>query len=180
MLELVINGGEMWDPVREEFVNTSTTTLKLEHSLVSISKWEAKYKRAFLSEKEGPKNDEEVIDYIRFMTLNEVPDPSIYNSMSRDTVEIVLKYMEDSQTATTFNEANSRRRGRRNIKRITAEIIYWEMITLGIPLECENWNFNRLMTLIRVCDEKETPTKKMSQNDILRQYASVNAKRRRH
>lgn len=180
MIEVVINGDEMWDPVREEFVNTSTTTLKLEHSLVSISKWEAKYKRAFLSKTEGPQNDEEVMDYIRFMTLNDVVEPSVYNGMTRDTVETILKYMEDTQTATTFNEANARKRGRRNIKRITSEIIYWEMITLGIPLECENWNFNRLMALIRVCDEKETPPKKMSQNDILRQYASVNAKRRHH
>lgn len=174
MLLLAINSSEFWDPIKEEFITIPDCTLKLEHSLVSVAYWEAKYKRAFLSERTGPKTIEEILDYIRFMSLNDDIDPSVYFDITEKQINKVEEYIQDPATATTFK--SSPRRSESNF--ITSEIIYWQMITLGIPIECEKWNLNRLLTLIRVCDEKGMPPKKMSQNDVLKQYAGLNAKRR--
>lgn len=174
MLPLTIKGDEFWDPTKEEFITIPDCTLKLEHSLLSVSKWESKYKRAFLSEKTGPKTIDENLDYVRFMSINEDINPNAYLGITEEQLQQIVEYIQDPATATTFSKNP---RGRRS-SFITSEIIYWEMVTLGIPFECEKWNLNRLLTLIRVCDEKGQPPKKMSQNDLLRQYAGVNAKRR--
>lgn len=174
MLSLTIKSEEFWDPIKEEFITIPDCTLKLEYSLLSVSEWESKYKRAFLSEKTGPKTIEEKLDYVRFMSINEDVNPNVYLGITEEQLRQIFEYIQDPATATTFSK---KPRGRRN-SFITSEIIYWEMVTFGIPFECEKWNLNRLLTLIRVCDEKGQPPKKMSQNDLLRQYAGVNAKRR--
>ena len=174
MLPLLIEEAEYYDEDRDEIITIPATTLKLEHSLISVSEWEAKYKRPFLSEKQGPSTPEETYDYIRFMTINKNVDPAVYKGITEDHVQKIVEYIQDPMTATTFKKT---RRGRTQ-SFITSEIIYWQMVTLGIPFECEKWNLNRLLTLIRVCDEKGQPPKKMSQNDLLRQYAGVNARRR--
>lgn len=174
MLSLKVNEQEFWDEDREEFVYVPELILELEHSLLSISKWETKYKRPFLSETKGPKTQEEIVDYVRFMTLNENVNPTIYNSLTEEQFNQIFEYIQDPATATTF-----KKKPRKAVSSyITSEIIYWEMSQFGIPFECEKWNLNRLLTLLRVCDEKGQPPKKMGQDALLRQYAGVNAKRR--
>lgn len=176
MLTITISGNELYDSTNNEFIYIPETTLKLEHSLVSVSKWECMYKRPFLSDKTGPKTSKEILDYIQCMSIEEV-DPLVIQSLTYDQQKRIIEYIDDKCTATTFKK---NRHGRSTNSYTTSEIIYWEMITLGIPIECENWNLNRLLTLIRVCDEKGQPPKKMSQDALLRQYAGVNAKRRKH
>lgn len=180
MYNLRIEEKEGFNSETNEFVIFPGGTLQLEHSLISISEWEAKWKRAFLSEKEGPQTYEEQLDYIRCMTLNRNVDPNIYVSISNADIKEVMEYVNDTMTATTFNERNGRkkRHAPRN-QRITNEVIYWQMSQWGIPFECEKWHLNRLLTLIRVCAEKGEPPQKMSEKALLQQYAGVNAKRRR-
>lgn len=179
MYRLVLPSSEYFDSVNNEFITVPGKTYKLEHSLISVSKWEAKYHRPFLSPTKGPNTRQEVLDYISCMSISEEIDPMILRSMSNAKVQEVMEYINNPMTATTFNEKNSNRRKAASNTFMTSEVIYWQMASFGIPYECEKWHLNRLLTLIRVCDEKGQPAKKMSQNDILRQYAGVNAKRRR-
>lgn len=175
MLTLHFDAEELFNSQTGEFVAGKEETLELEHSLISISKWEAKWKRPFLSK--GPANTEEVIDYVRCMTIGRAPDPLIYTRIRESHIKEIVKYIDDSMTATWFNDRKGRPRRRSNSV-MTSEVIYWQMITLGVPFECQKWHLNRLLTLIRVCDEKEQPPKKMGQNDILKQNYAANAKRR--
>lgn len=177
MYSLSVQEQEFYDSEKNEFVTIPGGTLELEHSLISVSKWESKYKRAFLSEKEGPKTYSEWIDYIRCMTINKHVNDSIYNSITNQQVNDVAAYIGDTMTATTFSERPGAR-GRRSSGKITNEVIYWQMSQYNIPFECEKWHLNRLLTLIRVCNEKGQPPQKMSQNDLLKQYSATNAKRR--
>lgn len=174
MLELVISPGEMWDEVNEVFVGFSDpVTLKLEHSLYSISKWESKYKKPFLSNKE--KERDEVIYYIKCMTLNEVDD-SVYNFLSQKDISKVTDYIQENMTATTFSEHTPKRP---NKEIITAEIIYYWMLSYGIWIECEKWNLDKLLALIRVFQIKNAPSKKMSKRDIMSRNTALNAARRK-
>lgn len=172
MLQITIPARELWDERSERFVNVKETKLTLEHSLVSISKWEAKWHKSFFSEE---KNQEMIIDYIRDMTLTQNVDPNIYNYLSDENLMDIRKYMEDSRTATKFfNEQKSSRR-----EVVTSELVYFWMVHWGIPFECQKWHINRLLTLIRICGIKNQPQKKMSQREVLGQYASINAARRK-
>lgn len=176
MYLLHINKSEYYDADKNEFFETPEKYLELEHSLISVSKWEAKWKRAFLSEKTGPKTREEVLDYIKCMTLTKNVDPTVYESITDQQIADVMKYAGDPMTATSFKNT---RKGRASNSFITNEVIYWQMCQNGIPFECQKWHLNRLMTLIRVCNEKGEPPKKMTNDAILRQYANTNAKRRK-
>ena len=40
-----------------------------------------------------------------------------------------------------------------------SELIYWYMSQLGIPFECDKWNLNRLLTLIRLAAAKQNNQK---------------------
>ena len=174
MLQITIPlSPEGWDEQREEFVTAEEVTLTMEHSLVSLSKWESKWCKPFLSNKE--KTGEEILDYIKCMTLTENVDPDVYNQLSQANIEQINAYINAPMTATTFSNDKSKG-GSREV--VTAELIYYWMIALQIPLECENWHLNRLMTLIRVCNIKNTPPKKMSKRDAIRRNASLNAARR--
>ena len=164
---------EGWDEVKEEFVEARTQTLCLEHSLVSLSKWESKWCKPFLSKQE--KTDEEVLDYIKFMTITPNVNPEVYDHLSFTNFEQINKYIDSSMTATTFSEDKSAKKSR---EIVTAELIYYWMIALQIPFECQYWHLNRLLTLIRVCNIKNTPPKKMSKRDIMRRNQSLNAARR--
>ena len=174
---MVVPAREWWDSIQNLFVSTNETQLIMEHSLISVSKWEAKHKRSYFSSKQMTM--EELLDYYRCMTINTV-DPMVYASMTRAMIKEIDDYIADPQTATTFNERGLKEgqsRGFRN--RITSEVIYAMMIELGIPLECEKWHLNRLMTLIRVCQTRQNGNgKKMSKNDILRQNHALNQARR--
>lgn len=178
MYLLKLSDSEYYDSNKNEFITVPGKTYKLEHSLISISKWEAKWHRAFLSEKDGPKERNEILDYIRCMAINEdIPD-KVLQTIPINMIEDIVKYINDPMTATTFS--NRRKRGRvKQNSFITSEVIYWQMAMFGIPYKCEQWHLNRLLTLIRVCDEKGQAPQKMSERDILRQYAGVNAARRK-
>ena len=174
MLQITVPGVEMYDEVNNLFIHTKERTLQLEHSLVSLSKWESKWGKPFLSKK-NDKTDEQVIDYIKCMTVTQNVDPEVYNRLTKENYEAINKYINSPMTATTFNKAVGG--GRRGNDVVTAEIIYWWMIALNIPMSCEKWHLNRLITLVRVCNEKNNPGKKMSSKAIASQYASLNAAR---
>ena len=170
MLQITIPGIEMWDEVSSCFVTYEPCTLELEHSLVSLSKWESKWCKPFLS---SDKTDEETLDYIKFMTMTEGVSPDVYTRLTQQNIEQVRDYIADPMTATTFKKEQ----GKRNNEVITAELIYYWMIALNIPFECRYWHLNQLITLIRVCSIKNAPAKKMSKNEIRRQNAALNAAR---
>lgn len=172
MLEIVIPGRELFDESRMEFVSTKPTKLQLEHSLVSISKWESKWHKPFLSH-EG-RTREESLDYIRCMTINRDVDPMVYYSIPDSSMRIINAYIDDTMTATTITE-NEKNKSRQIV---TSELIYYYMTALNIPFECQKWHLNRLLTLIRICSIKSQPPKKMSKNAIRKQNAELNAMRR--
>lgn len=174
MLTIKIPAMEQWDELTETFVSTKEQTLQLEHSLVSISKWEAKWCKPFLDNL-VEKTVEEEIDYIKCMTLTQNVKPEVYDHLSENNILQINEYINAPMTATTFNE---RLEKGRNKEIITSELIYYWMIKLNIPVEFQKWHINRLLTLIRVCEIKETPPKKMSQAEIMRRNAALNAARR--
>lgn len=171
MLTLKVRGKEMWDEKKEEFVYTGGGTLHLEHSLVAISKWEASHRRSFLSG--GQKTAEEMADYIKCMSVGDC-DESIFDSLTNENITEIFEYIESPMTATYLRED---RGGGSSSEKVTSELIYYWMITLGIPFECQYWHVNRLMTLIRVCAAKNR-SGKHSKRDMLRSNAALNAARR--
>ena len=174
MLRITIPATELWDESKEEFINIKEQTLQLEHSLVSLSKWESKWCKPFLSKQE--KTQEQIIDYVRCMTITQNVNPEIYKYLSSDNLKQINDYIDAPMTATWFSE-DKNKKGNNN--QITSEIIYYWMITFNIPFECQKWHLNKLMTLIRVCDIKNQPPKKRSQKEIMSRNAALNAARRK-
>ena len=174
MLQIIVPERELWDEKKEEFVYIKKQKLQLEHSLVSISKWESKWCKPYFSKEN--KTHEEIIDYIRCMTITQNVDPYVYYALSNDNMEQIQKYIKAPMTATIFSKEP---KGGSSREVVTAEIIYYWMISLGIPLECQKWHFNRLFTLIKVCNIKNQPPKKRSRRDIMSQHAALNAARRK-
>lgn len=172
MLTIEVPLGEGYDEEKEEFVVTSSFKLELEHSLVSLSKWESKFEKPFLSDKE--KTLEETLWYVKAMTLTpNVPD-DIYEKLTKENVESISDYINGKQTATWFREDNKKSF---NQEIITGEIIYYWMLTLNVDKACDNWHLNRLITLIRVTNEKNAPPKKVSRAEMARQRSELNRKR---
>lgn len=176
MLRITIPEREWWDEKTEEFINVKETNLQLEHSLISVSKWEAKWKKSFFNTRE-PRTYEQQIDYYRCMTINQNVDPLVYGSISEDLKKQIDDYINDQQTATYV--ASSHREGASRGYRgaITSEVIYSWMIENNIPPEYQKWHLSRLLTLIRVCQSRQTPPgkgAKMSAAD----RAKLNAARR--
>lgn len=172
MLEITIPSLELWDEEKQEFISVKGTTLKLEHSLVSLSKWESKWCKPFLSRDD--KTKEETLDYIKCMTLTQNVDPDVYRYISTENVNKVIEYINAPMTATTIRE--DKKGGNKEV--VTSELIYYWMVALTIPFECQKWHLNRLLTLIRVCNVKNQPPKKMSKREIMSRNASLNAARR--
>ena len=173
MLRLTIPPIELWDSVREEFVYTKAYTLQLEHSLVSISKWESKWCKPFIG-KEG-KTREETIDYIKCMTLTQNVDPMVYNYLRDEQFKQVKDYIDAPMTATWFREEKKARPSR---EQVTSELIYYWMVAYNIPFECQKWHLNRLLTLVRICNAKNQTPKKTPKKEMLRERAALNAARR--
>ena len=173
MLQITIPAVEQWDENKQEFVYTKEQKLQLEHSLVSLSKWESKWCKAFLTKQD--KSIEETLDYIRCMTLTQNVNPEIYNYLTNGNIDKVNRYIEAPMTATYFSEDKN---GKTSREQITAELIYYWMISLNIPFECQKWHLNRLLTLIKVCNIKNTPPKKRSKKEIMSRNAALNAARR--
>ena len=165
---------EFWDERNEMFINTPETSLTLEHSLISISKWETKYHKPFL-EKTNELTTEEVIDYIRFMTIGKPVDDYVYLAITKDNVTTISDYIADSCTATTFS---NEKRVPRNGEFVTSELIYYWMVAYNIPFECEKWHINRLLTLIKICNVKNEKPKKMGRREHLSKQAALNKARR--
>lgn len=175
MLRINIPAGEeQWDEVNEIFIYPKGQTLQLEHSLVSLSKWESKWCKPFLSKKE--KTFEENLDYVRCMTLTQNVDPEVYSYLTSSNIDVINQYIDAPMTATTFREEKT---GKPNREQVTAEIIYYWMIALNIPFECQKWHLNRLLTLIRVCDIKNSPPKKMGKREIFKRNSALNAARKK-
>ena len=172
MLKLKIPMGEFWDASREEFVYQNEKTIQLEHSLVSISKWEAQYHKPFLSKE--PKTAEEIQDYVRYMTITQNVDPDLYRHLTASHYKAINEYIDNPMTATWFRKERSRATS----EQVTSELIYYWMVTFNIPFECQKWHLNRLLTLIRICNIKQQPDKKMSKKEILANNAALNAARR--
>ena len=174
MLRITIPAREYFDESTEEFITIDEQTLQLEHSLVSLSKWESKWCKSFLSNKD--KSYEETIDYIKCMTLTQNVKPETYNYLTTENIKQINDYIEAPMTATSFREDKN---GKKNREIITSEVIYYWMIALNIPFECQKWHINRLLTLIRVCNIKNQPPKKMSKRETASTYAAMNAARRK-
>lgn len=174
MFTITIPASEMWDEKNERFVDTKEYTLHLEHSLVSLSKWESKWCKPFLFTKE--KTSEETLDYVRCMTLTSNVPPEVYYGLTSENIKAINEYIEAPMTATYFGQDRNSR-GNREI--ITSELIYYWMIALNIPFECQKWHLNRLLTLVRVCNIKNQPAKKMSKREIMSRNAALNAARRK-
>lgn len=173
MLRITVPAAEFFDEVREEFVYTKEVTLQLEHSLVSLSKWESRWNKAFLGKQE--KTDEEILDYVRCMTLTQNVDPEVYTRLSAQNYAAINAYIEAPMTATYFFE-DKQSKGNREV--VTSELIYYWMISYNIPVEFQKWHLNRLLTLIRVCNIKNSPPKKRSKRELMHRNAALNAARR--
>lgn len=172
MLSIVIPAMEVYDEEHHLFIDLPEVKLSLEHSLVSLSKWEAKWHKPYLH---GDKTDEEVLDYIRCMTITQNVNPEVFKRIPLKTIRQIIAYIEDPMTATTFREDPH---AKKNRQIITAEVVYAMMFNFNIPKECEKWHLNRLFALLRVCGEMQAPSKKMSKKDILRQNKAINEARR--
>ena len=174
MLHIIVPGQELFDEEKNEFIQTKEQTIALEHSLVSLAKWEAKWRKPFLSTNE--KTYEETIDYIRCMTLTQNVSPDIYYRLTIENLSTIDAYIEEPMTATWFSQ---NKKGKKSREKVTAELIYYWMITLNIPFECQKWHLNRLLTLIRVCSVKNEKPKKMKASEWANERAALNAARRK-
>lgn len=177
MLELTLPAIEQWDERKEEFVvHKKPLTLQFEHSLISLSKWESKYCKPFLGRSD--KTDAEILDYIKFMTLTQNVKDEVYERLmsTKGAIETIQKYIDAPMTATTFHSESNSKGGSETI---TAELIYYWMIAFQIPSEYRKWHLNQLLTLIRVCEIKNRPQKKMKPQDVNARNAALNAERLR-
>lgn len=170
-LEIAMTG-ESFDEEKNEFVAPEVVVLELEHSLGSLSKWESKWEVAFLGNEK--KTEEQTIDYIRTMNSRGEISPEVFEHFSAENFNAVQEYIAAKMTATTFPDKKSRPQ-----RTITAELIYYWMIALNIPFECQHWHLNKLLTLIQVCNAENAPKKKMSSADARAERQRLNDERRR-
>jgi len=174
MLQIIVPACELFNEQTNEFIYLKAQPLTLEHSLVSLSKWEARWNKPFLTEE--PKTRVEMADYVRCMTLTQNVQPDVYSRLSERNMKEVDAYLEAPMTATTIRD--TKKGGRTSSQVVTSELIYYWMVSLNIPFECQKWHLNRLLTLIRVCTIKNGKDNKMSKRDIFKQNAALNAARR--
>lgn len=174
MLQITIPKTELWDEKKQEFIIIKKQNLRLEHSLVSISKWESKWHKPFLTKQK--KTVEEMLYYIECMTLTQNVNPNVYFCLTDNNFNQIEEYIHDSMSATRLPEDKTEGA---SPEIYTSELIYYYMIALNIPLDCEKWHLNRLLTLIAVCNLKNKPPKKMSSGEIMRRNKALNEARKK-
>lgn len=174
MLEIKIPGEERWDERENQFVYDKPVTLRLEHSLLALAKWESKWHKPFLDQTK-PKTNEETLDYVRCMTVTQGVDPAVYERLTRQNMAAIQTYMKDPMTAATFTE---RKGGHRRAQYQSAETFYAAMASYGIPFSCEKWHLNRLLALIRACGEQNMPPEKMGRQEQAARTRALNAQRK--
>ena len=174
MLSITVPDTELFDDANQQFYIVKGGTIQLEHSLVSISKWESKWKKPFFLK--NNKTAEETLDYIRCMTITQNVNPYLYKCLTNENIATIKNYIDDPMTATTIS--NPKKNGGKN-EVVTSEILYYYMITLGIPFECQKWHLNRLIMLMRVCSIKNSKPQKMSKSDYLAHRRALNEKRKK-
>lgn len=173
LISITVGDSEYYDELRNEFIYTKGGTLRFEHSLHAISMWEAKYKKPFLSNsKVNDLSLREQIDYYKFMCLDEAIEDYM---LTPDIINQLVDYIQDPQTATVIKDQNGGGRG----SIMTSEVIYGIMVSGNIPFECQYWNFNRLLMLIRVVASHHEPKKKMTKSEIFEQNRKLNEERRK-
>jgi hypothetical protein len=177
MLEIKVEPTTLWDPEKERFYDFNGEVLLLEHSLLSISKWEAKWHKPLLEESDM--NEDELLDYIRCMTINKHVDPYAYKCLTPEQQMAINDYIGDQHTATWFAKSDDNGHGEKRV--LTAELVYYYMFSFGIPKDCEKWHFNRLLTLLRVFSEENKPKKKQTPEQLASHHRALNrARRARH
>lgn len=174
MLTLIVGGNEYFNEETQEFETRGSFVLEFEHSLISLSKWESKYKKAFLSK--GPKTSREIFDYIMGMIITPNVAPDVLHQCTQEDFDQIQEYIDSSESATTFGEMPERR-GSGEI--ITSELIYYWLVLFNIPFECQTWHLNRLFALIRICNVKSSKPKKMTKHEIAMRNRELNAQRRK-
>jgi len=173
MLTIVVLGDEFFDNDTNEFMTVGDVVLELEHSLVSLSKWESIYEKPFLGKEK--KSPGEIIGYIKAMILTPGIGPEVLNRLSADNLKAINDYIESKNSATTFGMMPEQSgRG----ETITSELIYYWMVAFTIPFECENWHLNRLFSLIRICNIKNGKPKKMGRHELASRNRMLNEQRR--
>lgn len=173
MLQITIPAmNDLWDERNQQFLSIKETTIQLEHSLLSISIWESKWNKSFINTKD--KTEEELIDYIKCMTITKNVDPNVYVCLTAENIQEIVNYINAPMTATIIRDT-----GKSSREIVTSELIYYWMISLNIPVKFEKWHLNRLITLIKVCSIKNQPPKKMSRGEIMQRNATLNAERKK-
>lgn len=177
MLKIVIPGAELFNDDTNEFIQTQDRVIMLEHSLVSISKWEAKWKKPFIG---SDKTDEEVLDYVKHMTITQNVPSHVYTSLSQENIKEINDYIDDDMTATTFLEDGDSRvtYGKKQKDVITSEVIYYQLMSHNIDIKCEKWHIKRLLTLIRVFNEMNSDKKPLTEAQILARNKKLNDERK--
>ena len=174
MLTITVPANEVYDEQTGQFLLVKEQVLTLEHSLVSLSKWESKWHKPYITDE--VKTTEENVDYVRCMTLTQNVDPNVYYCLSAQNINEIHAYVNNPMTATVVP---NNKKGKRNTEIVTSELIYCWMIELNIPIEFQKWHLNRLITLIRLCSSKKEPPEKMSKREIMSRNAAINAANRK-
>lgn len=176
MLTIIVPEREYYDEEKNEFHLVKEQKLVLEHSLISISKWESKYFKPFISNEQ--KTYSEILDYIQCMTITQNVDPLVYKNLTPDNIKDITEYIDSPMSATVFFEETKDKKQTAARKRITSELIYYWMAKFNIPFDiCEKWHFNRLQNLLRIC-AVESSDSKMSREETIMSNRELNALRR--
>lgn len=173
MLTLHVGGHEIFNEATQQFGKSGTTVVELEHSLASLSKWESLWEKPFLVD--TTKTNEETLGYVKAMLLTPDVSPDVFQELVTEHMEAINNYIGAKMTATWFSDVGKKGP---NSEIITSEVIYYWMITHNIPFECQHWHLNKLLTLIRVCNQKNAPKKSMSKQEIAQRQRDLNAQRR--
>ncbi len=173
MLILKVAGVESFDENTQEFIAQGGTVLELEHSLASLSKWESIHEKPFLGKTE--KTPQEIVSYVKCMALDDNVAPEVFDKLNKENFDEISEYLDAKRSATWFSEQPGTPQSR---EVITSELIYYWMTVFGIPFECERWHLNRLFTLIRICNIKQSKPEKMSRAEMARRNRELNAQRR--